>query len=200
MGALPIAVLASWLNVKSIAIAMAVVAGTATLLVIQSADDAGAPADVPSRRAAPPPPPERAASPAEPRAPELSAQGVEAREPASGDATTRAERPAAGQERSARPSGSPASFSDEVALVERARAELEHRPRTALALSRQYRREYPGGQLQLECEAIHIEALWRMGRRGPARRAAAAFLRAHPQAPYVDRIRPIAEGAPARRP
>lgn len=62
-----------------------------------------------------------------------------------------------------------------------------------LTLLEQARARFPRGALGQEREALTIEALARAGQSAAAKRRAAAFLRAHPQSPYVADLRRLAE-------
>jgi hypothetical protein len=178
IAALSTTVVALWLYAKiAAAIAGVVVVTGAAVVVWQSVtDEQDAPTSERARPSVTPPaaeviPPEPVPEPplAEPIAPEEPARVERRTEPR------------------------PTSFADEVALLEQARREAARQPSAALATLRRYERDHPRGQLRLECEAIRIEALANAGRRAEARRRAERFLRAHPRAPYVDRIRQIAE-------
>lgn len=76
----------------------------------------------------------------------------------------------------------------ETALLERARAELEARPRSALKWLERYDARFPRGQLRSERELIAIDALTRLGRRGAARARGRAFLEHYPHSPYRERV------------
>jgi outer membrane protein assembly factor BamD (BamD/ComL family) len=62
-----------------------------------------------------------------------------------------------------------------------------------LTLLEQARARFPRGALGQEREALTVEALARAGQSAAAKRRAAAFLRAHPQSPYVADLRRLAE-------
>jgi hypothetical protein len=62
----------------------------------------------------------------------------------------------------------------------------------SLALLEQARLRFPRGALGQEREALTIQALARSGARAAARQRADAFLRAHPQSPYVVDVRLVA--------
>jgi len=62
----------------------------------------------------------------------------------------------------------------------------------SLALLEQARFRFPRGALGQEREALTIQALAQSGERASARRRADAFLRAHPQSPYVADVRLLA--------
>lgn len=63
----------------------------------------------------------------------------------------------------------------------------------SLSLLEHARARFPRGALGQEREALTIEALAKTGQAATARRRAEAFLRAHPQSPYVADLRRIAE-------
>lgn len=179
IAALPTTVVALWLYAKiAAAIAGVVVVTGGAVLVWQAVDAPDPPQSVERARPLPIAAP-FSETPIEP-APEPIVQ-----EPTAHEERAPVER------RATEPRAT--SFADEVALVEQARREAAGNPSAALATLRRYEREFPRGQLRLECEAIRIEALANAGRRAEARRRAERFLRAHPRAPYVDRIRQIAE-------
>lgn len=179
IAALPTTVVAFWLYAKiAAAIAGVVVVTGGAVLVWQAVDE---PDPTPTVERARP-------SPIAPSLPEAPAEP--APEPVVAEPIATEER--APVERRA-PEPRATSFADEVALVERARREAAANPNAALSTLRRYERDFPRGQLRLESEAIRIEALANAGRRAEARRRAERFLRAHPRAPYVDRIRQIAQ-------
>jgi len=62
----------------------------------------------------------------------------------------------------------------------------------SLTLLEQARVRFPRGALGQEREALTIQALAQSGERAVARRRAAAFLRAHPQSPYLADVRLLA--------
>jgi hypothetical protein len=179
IAALPTTVVALWLYAKiAAAIAGVIVVTGGAVLVWQAAEEPDPPRSVERTRSQPvvAPVPE---APVEP-APEPTVAA-----PIADEERTPVER------RTAEPRST--SLADEVALVEQARREAAGNPSAALATLRRYEREFPRGQLRLESEAIRIEALANAGRRAEARRRAERFLRAHPRAAYVDRIRQIAQ-------
>ena len=63
----------------------------------------------------------------------------------------------------------------------------------ALALLEQARRQFPGGTLAQEREALSIEALAISGQRGAAAERARRFLEAHPSSMHAARVRSFAE-------
>lgn len=63
----------------------------------------------------------------------------------------------------------------------------------SLTLLEQARARFPRGALGQEREALTIEALARSGQSAAARRRAEAFLRQHPNSPYVADVRRVSE-------
>lgn len=94
---------------------------------------------------------------------------------------------------SPRPSGASQLREESAAVLEARAAFRAGDARRCLALLEQARSRFPRGALGQEREALAIEALARTGQRAAAQRRAAAFLRAHPQSPYVADLRRIAE-------
>ena len=75
------------------------------------------------------------------------------------------------------------SLMAELALLQRTRKALRSgRPEDALKAAAQHRREFPEGRLAEERDASEVSALCALGRGDDARRKAAAFERAHPNA------------------
>lgn len=75
------------------------------------------------------------------------------------------------------------SLMAELALLQRTRKALRSgRPEDALKTAAQHRREFPDGRLAEERDATEVSALCALGRGDEARRKAAAFERAHPNA------------------
>jgi hypothetical protein len=72
----------------------------------------------------------------------------------------------------------------EIALLREARLALKRSPATALELTDQHTRTYPGGKLVQERELIAVSALMALGRRTAALGRAAHFEQAFPQSPY----------------
>lgn len=79
-------------------------------------------------------------------------------------------------------------LSRELALLERARSELERRPGSALVLLAQHGREFPRGALSLEREFLEISALVRLGRRTEAEARAKALRARSPGSLYERRL------------
>ncbi len=72
--------------------------------------------------------------------------------------------------------GASASLADQIAAVDRARAELENGdPRGARKLADAYESEYPGGAFTQEAEVVRIDALVHEGNRDAAERAGKTF-------------------------
>lgn len=82
---------------------------------------------------------------------------------------------------------------DELRATARARGLLMSDPRAALALLDRITRAHPKGYLVEERDALRVLALSSAGQRDQAERLAAAFLRAHPDSPFADRIRAVAD-------
>jgi hypothetical protein len=77
---------------------------------------------------------------------------------------------------------SAATYALELGLLEPARSSIARRDFAgALAAIARHQREYPRGQLAEEREALRVRALWSMGARTDAERAAALFRRRYPQ-------------------
>jgi hypothetical protein len=77
---------------------------------------------------------------------------------------------------------SASTYALELGLLEPARSSIARRDFAgALAAIARHQREYPRGQLAEEREALRVRALWGMGARPDAERAAALFRKHHPQ-------------------
>jgi hypothetical protein len=75
----------------------------------------------------------------------------------------------------------------ELALIDRARADVDSAPaRTLKALDR-HRQQFPHGQLAAEREFLAIEALCRLNQLDEARRRAADLRRTYPSSSYAAR-------------
>jgi hypothetical protein len=85
-------------------------------------------------------------------------------------------------------SASPEPATEEE-LLGRARAEMGRSPASALALTAQHAKRFPGGSLSQEREQIAIEALVALGRRSQAQDRARRFATIWPRSPYVERLR-----------
>lgn len=92
----------------------------------------------------------------------------------------------------ARPAPSSRLREETVAVLEARAALRAGNAARSLALLEQARLRYPRGALGQEREALTIQALAQSGARPEAERRARAFLRAHPQSPYVADVRRIA--------
>jgi outer membrane protein assembly factor BamD (BamD/ComL family) len=80
----------------------------------------------------------------------------------------------------------------ELAALQQARAALgAGDPARALSMLDAYVARFPHGAMAQEAAVLRIEALVRAGDRPAAQRAADAYLTAHPQSPYMDRIRSL---------
>ncbi len=78
---------------------------------------------------------------------------------------------------------------EEVNNLAQIRAALAADPETALALSEDGNRRFPGGVLQEEREASAIRSLAALGRESDARRRARRFLENYPKSPFAERVR-----------
>jgi hypothetical protein len=92
------------------------------------------------------------------------------------------------------PNAEASSLSAEIASLDRARAALATSPHEALALVARYRQAFPRGKLRPEADVLAIEAHAANGETARATAAAAAFLRAHPNAPQRDRVIELTHG------
>lgn len=87
---------------------------------------------------------------------------------------------------------STSSMPSELAALQQARAALgAGDPARALSMLDAYVTRFPHGVMAQEAAVLRIEALVRAGDRPAAQRAADAYLAAHPQSPYLDRIRSL---------
>jgi hypothetical protein len=175
--------------------------------VIASPDEA-APRLVPVEAPAPvatKTPPVSASLPAE--APARSAHPVAARstEPTEGlspFATTAKPRQDEAPAMLPRADSATAQLSQEVALLEKTRAQLAHQaPLAALDVLADYERLFAAGALKIEATALRVEALAAAGQGREAERLGRAFLAAHPANPMAHRVRAILvllEKAPSR--
>ena len=106
-----------------------------------------------------------------------------------------------------RPTASPTSarsadpLVEELELVERARAALARgRGRECLEATRRYETRFAkGGLFREEVEVMHIEALALSGERGAAHTRGERFLAAHPDTPYIERVRRVLDQASAQK-
>lgn len=102
----------------------------------------------------------------------------------------------------ARPSGSvsavrkqpaaSATVNDELALVDAGRVALAHGDaRAALARVTEYRARFPSPRFADEVDALEVSALVALGERTAARSKAERFAAAHPDSPYLQRVRSV---------
>lgn len=94
---------------------------------------------------------------------------------------------------SAAPSEAPSEARQESLLVGQARDAVRRGDgATALKLLEEARSKFPRGVLGQEREALSIEALAASGQQAAATQRASAFIQAHPDSPYVARLRRFA--------
>jgi len=91
-------------------------------------------------------------------------------------------------------SASSATFADELARLERARAEAHENPEAALRTLDEHARDYPTTQFHEESTVIRVEALLAAGRRADAERLAAPLVDARSDAPIARRLRDLLAG------
>ena len=106
-------------------------------------------------------------------------------------ATTRAPASRAAAAHTADSASAPApsiSREQDAALLQQARAALATDPARALTLTRDHAVHFPDSALGEERQALHIEALARLGRTTEAVRDLAAFDAAFPRSPYARRL------------
>lgn len=87
------------------------------------------------------------------------------------------------------PAPSLATDADELAIIDAARGALVKAPATALSHVAHYRSLFPSPRFSDEADAVEVQALAALGRRDEASAKAAAFLAAHPNSPYTQRVR-----------
>ncbi|MEM9861066.1 MAG: hypothetical protein AAF938_05595 [Myxococcota bacterium] len=168
---------------------------------VQGADVQSAPDEASARRragngadefaAAPPSAVPRSAAPltAAPAAPSPSASSREASDEAAVDS-----RPASRARR--RPAeGDADDLVAEARAIEEMRRRLRASPRAALASARSHRRRFPRGALTEEADAIHVEALFSLGRQGAATAALDRFTARHPNSVHAHRLRVLVDNA-----
>lgn len=85
---------------------------------------------------------------------------------------------------------------EEASLISRARASLAGSPKQALALTTKAKRQFPGGMLGEEREAIAIQALAKLGRAEEANARGKRFLGAHTASPHAAAVRRAIQTAP----
>ncbi len=95
--------------------------------------------------------------------------------------------------RSARPKG---GVVDELKLLRRAQQSLDHRPGHALELVREHERSYGSGVFTQEREVLAVEALLKLGNRGPAVRRGKRFIQQYPRSAHVRRIQNLLDKYP----
>ncbi|MBX3225588.1 MAG: hypothetical protein KF795_34095, partial [Labilithrix sp.] len=133
---------------------------------------------------------------AESRGAETASIRVEDLPPATSTARREAP-PAATPERDASTASAPRpadSFREELALVERARAELSRGDASACLRTVDAYGAYVGpngGVFTQEVEVMRIEALTRSGERRAAQEHGRRFLVDHPASPYAERVRSV---------
>lgn len=86
-------------------------------------------------------------------------------------------------------SPAPATDADEIAIIDAARGALAKAPATALSHVARYRSLFRSPRFSDEADAVEVQALAALGRRDEASSKAAAFLAAHPNSPYSQRVR-----------
>ncbi len=86
---------------------------------------------------------------------------------------------------------------DEPQLLQRAHTLLAASPSAALALTAEHARRFPTGVLGQERELIAVEALVKLGQRGPAAERARRFFAAYPRSAYRSRVEALV-GSPER--
>jgi hypothetical protein len=99
---------------------------------------------------------------------------------------TRAERP------TVTPPG--ATVKPEMEQLAAARSAVASDPARALALAEEGHARFPRGVFWQEREGIAIGALARLGRAAEAKQRARAFLERHPESPFAEGMRRLAEG------
>jgi hypothetical protein len=94
--------------------------------------------------------------------------------------------------------GSPATFTDELATLDSARHAIDAGdPARALSILDGYTQRFAAGVMGQEASILRVEALVKAGDRSAAERAADEFLRKNPTTPYAARVRSLV-GAPNR--
>jgi hypothetical protein len=94
------------------------------------------------------------------------------------------------------PSATGATFERELALLERARRELQGNPAAALRWLEVHRTDFANGPLSVEREFLAVAALVRLGRTGEARARAAALRARTPGSLYGERLQRLLGDAP----
>jgi hypothetical protein len=94
--------------------------------------------------------------------------------------------------------GSPATFTDELATLDSARHAIDAGDAArALSILDGYAQRFAAGVMGQEASILRVEALVKAGDRSAAERAADEFLRKNPTTPYAARVRSLV-GAPNR--
>jgi hypothetical protein len=96
----------------------------------------------------------------------------------------------------AAPSAAEPTLTDELRVIERARAALRSDPASAVAALTDAERAMPRGQLRDERDALLVEALVRSGAVADARARAAMLEQRAPQSPQSARVRALLRDAP----
>jgi hypothetical protein len=85
----------------------------------------------------------------------------------------------------------------ELVLLKRARAAISSgSPASALPAIGEHAQQFPNGRLREEREALRVTALWNMGKRADARRAAARFVQQFPRSVLAAQMATKAETRP----
>ena len=88
------------------------------------------------------------------------------------------------------PAGVPVPLGQELAALDAARSMLvQGNPQAAILLLDGYAQTCPHGRLELEAELLRMEALFKSGQVGAARRRASTFLKRHPTSVLAARAR-----------
>ncbi|MDF2694635.1 MAG: hypothetical protein K0S65_3018, partial [Labilithrix sp.] len=89
-----------------------------------------------------------------------------------------------------------ASLQDELALVDKARVALaQGNAREALARVGEYRARFAAPRFADEADALEVSALAALGDHAAARSKAERFVVAHPDSPYLQRVRSVVRAA-----
>jgi hypothetical protein len=92
------------------------------------------------------------------------------------------------------PSASGPTVKQEMDQMAEIRKAAPSDPARALALAEEGHARFPRSVFWQEREMAAIGALARLGRSGEARERARAFLQRHPESPYAEGLRKLAEG------
>jgi hypothetical protein len=114
-------------------------------------------------------------------------------QPAQLTATEPEDAPATDRPVATRPAPGGRPPSDELSLLQQARALLEANPARALQLTRLHAHHFPDGLVAQERELLAVEALLRLGRTRSATQRAQAFLDAYPRSSHRRRIEALIE-------